>query len=99
MLYEVITDEAKQIHNFYPIGDLRMKHDSLELSVGDCHLTETYMKGYCKVSKEDAKNHPEYMSDAGEMSWDLKIDKQISYEVGYRITSYNVCYTKLLRSF
>jgi len=76
-------DEAKQIHNFYPIGDLRMKHDSLELSVGDCHLTETYMKGYCKVSKEDAKNHPEYMSDAGEMSWDLKIDKQISYEVGY----------------
>ncbi len=34
------------------------------------------MSGFSRVSEEDVKNHPEYMSDAGDMMWDLDIDKK-----------------------
>lgn len=73
----------KQIHNFYSMNDFHCPDDKLDIVVGECKLTETHMEGYCKVSEEDAINHPEYMSDAGQMKWNLDIDKQISFNVGY----------------
>lgn len=76
-------ENAKQIHNFYPISDFSFVKNSLDVQIGECTLTENHMKGYCEVSTEDALEHPEYMCDAGSMKWDLKIDKQISYHVGY----------------
>ena len=74
---------AKQLHAFYPINALKMVKGRLSLQVGDCSLEETHMSGHCSVSNEDAKNHPEYMCDAGDMEWDLKIDKKIAFNVGY----------------
>lgn len=76
-------ESAKQIHNFYSIDELKIKKGCLDLSIGNCYLSETAMKGSCSLSNEDAKSHPEFMSDAGEMSWNLKINKRISYSVGY----------------
>ena len=73
----------KQIHNFYSMKQFQCPDDKLDIRVGDCALTETHMKGSCTVTEEDAKNHPEYMSDAGDMRWDLDIDKQITFNVGY----------------
>lgn len=76
-------ENPKQIHNFYPISDFTYAQKALSIQIGDCILTENHMKGYCEVSQEDAITHPEYMCDAGSMKWDLKIDKQIAYHVGY----------------
>ncbi len=75
--------DAKQIHNFYPITDFTYVENKLDIQIGECTLTETHMEGYCEVSEEDEKKHPEYMCDAGNMKWDLKIDKKITYNVGY----------------
>src|SRR5699024_3648928 len=50
---------------------------------GEWILTETHMKGFCKVSKREVEEHPEYMCDAGEMSWDIQINKKIAFHVGY----------------
>lgn len=55
----------------------------LDLRAGDCACSETHMKGHVKVSEEDVAAHPEWMSDAGEMTWDIEIEKQIAYHVGY----------------
>ena len=37
------------------------------------------MTGYCKVTEEEAREHPEYMCDAGEMKWDLDIDAILAH--------------------
>jgi tocopherol cyclase len=74
---------AKQIHNFYPIADFSCPMDSLDVKIGDCTLSETSMKGKCSVTPEEALEHPEYMCDAGKMSFDVTINKMISYDVGY----------------
>lgn len=78
---------AKQIHNFYPIPQFSCPADRLEVCIGESMLTEQRMQGMCSLNELEAKVHPEYMSDAGEMSWDLTIDKQIAYHVGYGASS------------
>ena len=39
------------------------------------------MRGHVKVEK--AETHPEWMCQNGEMSWNLKIDKKVAFNVGY----------------
>jgi len=74
---------ARQIHNFYGIDDFRFQPGKLDLSIGDCVLTEREMRGSCSLTKAESSLHPEYMCDWGTMSWDLKIDKKIAFNVGY----------------
>jgi len=76
-------EDACQIHNFYPINEFACKDNQLDLKIGECTLTEKHMQGNCNVSVSEAAEHPEYMCDPGEMSWDIQIDKKISYHVGY----------------
>lgn len=75
--------DAKQIHNFYPISDFSCPTDKLQVKIGECTLTEKNMKGNCQVLEDEAKSHPEYMCDAGSMSWNLSINKKIAYNVGF----------------
>lgn len=75
--------DAKQIHNFYPISKFSCPKDSLNVHVENCKLSEKYMRGECSVTEKQVLEHPEYMCDAGNMSWDIKIDKKITYNVGY----------------
>lgn len=79
---------AKQIHNFYPISQFHAAKNKLEISIGECTLSESKMEGKCILSETDANKHPEYMSDAGSMEWKLKIHKRISYCVGYGASSF-----------
>lgn len=80
--------DAKQLHSFYPINELHISENKLNLIVGDCFLTEKAMKGQVVLSEEEKELHPEYMSDSGEMSWDISIRKKIAYQVGYGASSF-----------
>lgn len=76
-------NDAKQIHNFYPVKDLSCNKHRLDLRVGSCTLTEKNLTGSVSLNFSEAHNHPEYMSSSGSMSWNLQMDKQIPYNVGY----------------
>lgn len=73
----------KQIHRFFPIAELHIKPDELDVCAGDCRLTETMMKGRVAVSEAEAQRHPEYLCDSGTMEWELSIHKIIPYNVGF----------------
>lgn len=76
--------EKGQLHRFFPWSQVKIPMDApLHLTAGDCICTETYIAGSVKVTPEQAAAHPEWMSDAGEMSWDLQVHKQVAYNVGY----------------
>ncbi|MGH4139037.1 tocopherol cyclase family protein [Clostridium sp.] len=74
---------AKQIHNFYSITDFSCSGYAMNVKMGQCTLSETYMKGKCAITAKEQLEHPEYMCDAGEMSWEIAINKKIAYNVGY----------------
>ena len=75
----------KQLHRFFPLGDRQVELHGCPYSVsaGDCFASDGILRGSVSVSAEDAAAHPEYMSDAGSISWNLKLDKQVAFNVGY----------------
>lgn len=75
--------KAVQIHNFYGIEQFSVVCNPLRVHIGEHEVTETYLKGSVCLSAEDAAAHPEFMSEAGEMSWDLKAEKKLPFSVGY----------------
>ena len=73
-----------QLHRFFGWKNIKVKYKApFSVAADDCYLDENSSHGSVFVSKEDSENHPEYMCGYGEISWDLKIDKNIAYNVGY----------------
>ncbi len=77
-------DKAIQLHNFYGLDNVTIhKKKPFCVEANNCYLDEYMTYGKVLVSKEDSINHPEYMSDYGEISWNLKINKKVAFNVGY----------------
>ena len=77
-------EDAAQLHRFFAWDDVTIRDElPIHISAGDCFLSEDRTLGEVKVTEDEAAEHPEYLSDAGQMVWDLKIDKQIAFNVGY----------------
>lgn len=77
-------EDAKQIHRFFGWNNIEVsKGVPFYVKADDCFVSENEMRGNVLVSNEDAVSHPEWMSDSGSMSWNLKIKKDIAFNVGY----------------
>lgn len=77
-------ENAAQLHRFFGWKQVDLSHGvPFYVKCDDCYLNETSTCGHIQLSLEDIAQHPEYMCNAGEMWWNLKIDKQIAYNVGY----------------
>lgn len=73
-----------QLHRFFGINEAYIKKGpDYQVKVADCFASEKCLKGSISLSEEQVKAHPEYMCDAGEMSFDLTVDKKIAFNVGY----------------
>lgn len=77
-------EDARQLHRFFGWNDVTVKEGApYEISAGDCICSETFTKGSIDISKEECFMHPEWMCSYGSMSWNLTMDKQVSFNVGY----------------
>ena len=73
-----------QLHRFFAWKDVDIHMDApYHVKAADCEAGETILKGSICITPEEAAAHPEWMCDAGELTWDLTIDKQIAFNVGY----------------
>ena len=74
--------EHFQLHKFIGWNNVKMKGKApFWIKAENYYLSETETEGSICIT--DAENHPEWMCDNGEISWNLKIDKQIPFNVGY----------------
>ncbi len=77
-------ENAGQYHRFFGWDHVQMDWGvPFSIEAGDCFLDETRTKGSVKVTPEEAAKHPEYLCQAGEISWDLKIRKKTAFNVGF----------------
>ena len=73
-----------QLHRFFGWDEVRMNGRApFKVKAADCLVQEDRLRGSVTVTPEEAAQQPEWMCDAGSMSWDLEVDKQIAYNVGY----------------
>lgn len=77
-------EDHAQLHRFFGVKKVIISRKvPFMIKAGNCFLSEEETRGKVSVSKTENDRHPEWMSDAGEMVWNLKIDKKIAYNVGY----------------
>lgn len=75
---------ARQLHRFFGWNGVTLKTDApYEIGAEDCLCNENETYGSICITDKEAKAHPEWMCDAGMMSWKLKIDKKVAFNVGY----------------
>lgn len=79
--------EKKQLHAFFPMTECKIHPKKLDVAFGMNRLTEKRMRGSVKVTEEQAAD-PGYMSDAGEMSFDVTINKKIAFNVGFGASTF-----------
>lgn len=73
-----------QLHRFFPWKDVEVGSGvPFYVQADDCLCCETDLIGRVEVTPEDAAAHPEWMSDAGSMLFDLHLDKRMAFNVGY----------------
>ncbi len=73
-----------QLHRFFSLKDVRIHAIApYEVEAEDCYATENALRGSIHITKEETDAHPEWMCDFGDMEWNLEIDKQIAFNVGY----------------
>ena len=77
-------EEHGQFHRFFGLNQVSIKGKApFSITADDCYLDENKTYGSINNSKDFIKEHPEYMCDAGSISWNLTIDKKIAFNVGY----------------
>ena len=73
-----------QLHRFFAWKDVTRHADApYRIEAADCLACETALRGSISIPPEEAAAHPEWMCDGGEISWNLTVDKQIAFNVGY----------------
>lgn len=73
-----------QLHRFLAWKDVEVHMDApYSVKAADCYASEDTLKGSISITPEEAAAHPEWMCDAGSMSFDLTINKLIAFNVGY----------------
>ena len=83
-------ENATQLHRFYAWNDASISCDEsgYHLTAGNesyiiCSACETELKGSVSIDKQVVKDHPEWMCDSGSMSWNIKVEKKVAFNVGY----------------
>ena len=77
-------EDHGQLHKFFSLKDAEVSGDvPFYIKADDCFCNERYTEGSIDLSVKDVQNHPEWMCDAGAVSWKLKIYKDIAFNVGY----------------
>lgn len=74
---------AKQINSYFTADKMAVNKKQQSIYIGNCLMCEKELKGSLTVSEQAAASHPEYKSNAGSISWELKMEKNCSYGVGY----------------
>ena len=73
-----------QLHRFFSWKDISVHMDApYSIDAKDCHASEEALRGSIFISPKEAKEHPEWMCNAGQISWNLTIKKDIAFNVGY----------------
>ena len=73
-----------QLHRFFSLKNTRIHAKApYEVEADDCFASDNALRGSVSITADEAASHPEWMCDAGTMSWDLKLDKKIAFNVGY----------------
>lgn len=76
--------DAAQLHRFFGWKKVEVSMGvPFSIKADDCFASEGQIKGQIILTEDEVTKHPEYMCQSGEMKWDLTIEKDVCFNVGY----------------
>ncbi len=73
-----------QLHRFFSWKNILVHGKApYRIEAEDTLASETRISGNIHITGKEAEAHPEWMCDSGDLAWDLKVNKQIAFNVGY----------------
>ncbi len=76
--------DKAQLHRFFGWKQISVSAGTpFSIQADDCMLDEQESRGHICLTEDEVQAHPEYMCDAGEISWNLHIHKEVAFNVGY----------------
>lgn len=63
------------------------KVKTFSISSNDFYCSEINLKGNVNITPEQVEKSPEMMCDSGSMKWNISIDKNVAFNVGYGASS------------
>ena len=77
-------EDAAQLNRFFGWDSIECTMDvPFFVKADDCYVDENQTYGHISISQDAADSHPEWMTQSGEIEWNLKIDKKVAFNVGY----------------
>lgn len=77
-------EDSLELNKFYGWGEIAVSRSvPYSINCKDCFASENSITGMISIDEQTAKDHPEYMTDAGSMYWNLKVSKNLPFNVGY----------------
>ncbi|MCQ2134262.1 MAG: tocopherol cyclase family protein [Bacteroidales bacterium] len=77
-------EDAAQLHRFFGWEKIHVDMGCpFSIEAGDCRMGETFTEGSVCVGMDECIDHPEWMCQSGEMSWNLRISKKTAFNVGF----------------
>ena len=80
----VLGQHGKQINSFYPCNHVDLQSKDYiarfnSIQSGECTLFENGTTGEVRVTSQDLRIHPEFICNAGSISWNLRFDRKIGF--------------------
>ncbi len=79
----IFGKKSKQINRFFPASEFKSQKKIFSIQLGGCVFTENELYGSIAFTKEDLREHPEFMSDVGRMEWNLHYETQHEFSECY----------------
>lgn len=77
-------EDGVQLHRFFGWNDVKIWPKApFSVMADNCFVSDRQLMGEINVDEWEVAEHPEYMCDAGHIRWNLTIDKQVAFNVGY----------------
>lgn len=81
-------EDSKQVNRFFGTRFVETHEDELRIIAEDCILSDDAIRGHAEVSLAEVQDHPEYLSDEGRISWQLRVKRLKPYNTGYGASKY-----------
>lgn len=79
----VLGAGAKQLCSYHASKDVAISAKDFEIEAGRCFFSRDKLIGVISCSQNDLSVHPEYLCDAGTVSWELRYEIQYDFPKGY----------------
>lgn len=79
----ILDVEPKQLCEYFATKEVVFHSNGFNIDAGNCHFSSEKLSGNLDCSFSDINEHPEYMCDAGSVSWELRYDFKKEYIKGY----------------